>query len=483
MKRFGVVVAVLGAVGLAWAKPHYSRSPQLHIAVQLTDDVRPVSATKSVVPSAYAQELPDPYGKARASDEHVLIDLIESTPDKDADEKAALYHRLGALYAKESVTARHNGQTKQAKEYLLKAVKVLKTLTVTETFKAYPKMDAALYSYGYVLYDSKYMKEARAELDQLIKNYPTSPYVAQAHLVFAEYYVDSGQIADAEPRYALAAKDPKSTVYPYAQYRLAHVQLELAKFKDAYDGFDKAAQATAGDGAQQPLYRASVRGLLYAYAQIGKPDTAFDTFAKADPTGALDLYAGLADLYLAMGKTDEATSVYRDLLKRDPKSAHACAWQYGAAHALLSAPGASNDDKVVAIEELVRQWSAVKAKKALPADEAQECRDHAAHMADELAHAWHDEGTKTRNADTFGYAERLYKAYIDAFPDGVSYAEDQYLYAEALWASAELAPTAAAWKAASDAFTAVGATNKLDTGTLNESATAAVYARRNSEQP
>ena len=76
--------------------------------------------------------------------------------------------------------------------YLLKAVKTYKGLTDNDAFRNYPKMDMALFYYGYTLQGGKYMKEARAVYDKLLKNYPNSKYVPEAHLAFADYYFEAG---------------------------------------------------------------------------------------------------------------------------------------------------------------------------------------------------------------------------------------------------------------------------------------------------
>ena len=77
-----------------------------------------------------------------------------------------------------------------AKDYMLKAVKTYKGLTDNDAFRNYPKMDMALFYYGYTLQGGKYMKEARAVYDKLLKNYPNSKYVPEAHLAFADYYFE-----------------------------------------------------------------------------------------------------------------------------------------------------------------------------------------------------------------------------------------------------------------------------------------------------
>ena len=114
-------------------------------------------------------------------------------------------------------------------------------------------------------------------------------------------------------------------------------------------------------------------------------------------------------------------------MKRAPTNKNVCLWQYNVAHAMLSMAGANNADKVHEIENLVKLWGALKGKKVLPQDEAQECHDNAAAMSGELARAYHSESAKTKNPETLGYAEKLYKVYLEVFPDAEDYARDPVL--------------------------------------------------------
>ena len=125
---------------------------------------------------------------------------------------------------------------------MLKAVKTYKGLTDNDAFRNYPKMDMALFYYGYTLQGGKYMKEARAVYDKLLKNYPNSKYVPEAHLAFADYYFEQGQLADAEARYKKVLKFPKSTAYWYAMYKMGWIHLNQQRFQEALETFFQVAQ-------------------------------------------------------------------------------------------------------------------------------------------------------------------------------------------------------------------------------------------------
>jgi hypothetical protein len=247
--------------------------------------------------------------------------------------------------------------------------------------------------------------------------------------------------------------------------------------------FFEVAQATKTDKKLDILNRASKKDFVRAYAEIGKVEQAYNAFARVDASYAFGMLQILADLYLEQGKSDKAIYAYRDLVRRAPTDKSVCLWQYDIAHAMLSMRGATTADKVTEIERLNHLWGALAGKAVLPATEKQECHDNAAAMSGELARAYHSEAVKTNNRDTLGYADRLYKVYLDVFRDAEDYAQTQYYYAELLWTRAESEHNARLasemWVAAANAFTAVVHTGKVDQRLMKESAYATVLAWKN----
>jgi hypothetical protein len=261
------------------------------------------------------------------------------------------------------------------------------------------------------------------------------------------------------------------------------IHLNKQRFEQALQAFFEVAQATKNDKKNEILNRASKKDFVRAYAEIGKADQAFNAFKRVDANFAFDMLQILADLYLEQGKSDKAIFTYRDLMKRAPTNKNVCLWQYNVAHAILSMPGANNGDKVAEIENLNHLWGALKGKQVLPDAEKQECHDNAAAMSGELARAYHSESAKTKNPETLAYAEKLYKVYLEVFPDAEDYAQTQYYYAELLWsrAESEKQPRLATemWITAANAFTDVVHTGKVDPKLMKESAYAAVLGWKN----
>jgi tetratricopeptide (TPR) repeat protein len=510
-----IVAALLASSTTLWADGKYKRNTDVKVTVNLSDRVKPVQpkqqGTSEFKPELNADQvlsIEGLVGNIRSEQEQILVDLIQQTPDTEVEEKSDYYFRLGELYAKQqrywrlkseeaaiAVDKAKTPQQKQqaaaasqkaqqnAQQYLLKAVKTYKGLTDNDAFRNYPKMDMALFYYGYTLTGGKYMKEARSVYDKLLKNYPNSKYVPEAHLAFADYYFETNDLDNAEARYKQVLKFPKSTAYYYAMYKMGWIHLNKQRFQEALETFFTVANATRNDPKQKVLNSASKKDFVRAYAEIGKADQAFNAFKRVDATYAFDMEQILADLYMEQGKSDKAIFTYRDLMKRAPTNKNVCLWQYNVAHAMLSMPGAGNADKVAEIENLNHLWGALKSKKVLPSAEQQECHDNAAAMSGELARAYHSESAKTKNPETLAYAEKLYKVYLETFPDAEDYAQTQYFYAELLWSRAENEKQARLatelWENAAVAFTDVVKLGKVDQKLMKESAYAAVLGWKN----
>ena len=439
MSRLALVCALVGIHGLAGAQP----APQL--AGPAPKSPRPTIDAESVLTLGTIAATP------RWEQEQILVSLIKETPDSEVDEKSDYLFRLAELYSAQTHALRGK-DAQRSKDALIKAVKYWKLLVENERFRNYPKIDMALFEYGYTLQGGKYLKEARAVYDQLLKNYPQSRYVPEAHLAFAEYYVESGQLDDAQARYQVVLKFPKSPAYAYAMYRLGWIKYDLQRYQDALEAFYNVAALTKEDQKQAVVNAAAKEGFVAAYAQIGPPQKAALAFARVDATASLEMLEKLAGLSADAGKADHAIFLYQELIKAAPTNRKVCRWQVNVATGMIAWPTANGADKMREVENLVKLYLALDKAKTLPAQEAKECRESAAKMSSELARALQVQSIATKDDPTFGYSERLYKAHAEAFPDEAA----PTAYADLLWsrAEAEVKPRLKPerWAAAADAY-------------------------------
>jgi TolA-binding protein len=493
-----VLFAVVVTTSVATADP--PKRPAIKVDVELSARSKPAERAADASPSpsgltadaVMAVELLT--SPIHAEQETILKQLIQSTPDSEAEEKSDLYFRLGELYAKQArlhrlqsieldMKKRSDPSKKEAdlaRSYIAKAAGAYKELTENPAFVNYKQMDVALFVYAYTLQSGKYFTQARSVYDKLLKNYPASKYVAEAHLSFAEYYWEAGQLDDAEDRYKLVLKSPQSSVYWYAMYKLGWIQLNKKRQSDALETFYRVVQATAKDPKRELLHRNAKKDFVRAFAEVGKADKALVAFRRVDASGAYAMLETLAGFYMDQGKSDKAIFTYRELMKHAPKNPNVCMWQYEIAHAMLSLPGATTATKINEIADLNKLYRALAGKKVLPAAQATECRDNAAAMSGELARAYHNEYNKTLAHDSFSAASKLYATYLETFKDAPDAPSTRYFHAELLWMRAEREKDARLrtelFEQSAAAFIEVVKEGKVEPKQLNESAFAAASA-------
>jgi tetratricopeptide (TPR) repeat protein len=440
-------------------------------------------------------------------------ELIQET-EEDDPERPDLLFRLAELYAgkqrfhhfqameaaaKEdrAKTSSDKGKFSRAKKTALEAstkqlglaVKIYKGLTENAKYKAYPRMDEALFYYAFALSQVKdengqmrYGDQARDIYKRLIKDHSSSKYIPDAYLSFAEYYFYQKDMDTAEKFYDKVLQFPKSGVYIYAQYMKGWVYFNQGRHEDSLDVWFKVAQTTQNDKRQSSLNRVVKKDYVRAYAEVGKVDKAYQAFQRVDPDYAFKMLEFLGAFYLDQGKADKTIYLFRHLMELDPKNKSLCEWQYTVVRATLTI--GNYEQKVKELERLVKLYKYLsESKDALSEAALSECHDNAQATTGELAMIWHQEAQKTLNFDTLGYAQLLYKLYVEYFPEAENVGDMQYWYAEVLWLRAEKEknPSLAAsrWEDAAHEYTRVVEGQKLGAEKLKEAAYAAVLAWKN----
>src|SRR5262245_4259897 len=215
---------------VAQAQPRYTRPGSQPPPPSSTSPARrgsppPATPAKPTVPPDTILKIQGKALPIRRGQIEILDDLIADcvASQCDADDLADLYFRKAELYAleqryfklrtQELAIAADVAKTKaqkaklenesaalaeKTKTSLLAAVKVYQAMAADTRFKNYPNMPKALFYFGYMLGAGGYRKDMRDVYDRLLKDYPSSPYVPEAHLAFADYHFEKGELADAE---------------------------------------------------------------------------------------------------------------------------------------------------------------------------------------------------------------------------------------------------------------------------------------------
>lgn len=388
-------------------------------------------------------------------------DYLFRLADHHLDKKAYFENQAGSLYdkiyaAEESgkkstasqLKSRQKKFEKQAKASSADAAKIYKVLVTNKAFKNYKQMDSAIYFYAFELGQLKREAEMQDAYLRLIREYPTSRYIPNAYLSFADYKFGQNQIPDALKLYQRIVDGYKdSPVYAYALYKMGWCYLNPTgtaepEYRKSLEMFVQTIKATltgkAGSEANaKQLRRDARRDLVKAYVHSGKPSAAWAFFQRVGngPKKSENMDRKMMELlavaYFGEGMYVESSSIYKTLQSENSGDASRCEWQ-----ARIVVNALATDDKDIQWKEtnrLVDYWGEYRDSKFKKSTK-KKCRDEARDTMRQMATVWHDEAEKTRKLDTYDLSEKAYQAFMENFPEDKDAYEMQYYYAEILWA-------------------------------------------------
>jgi tetratricopeptide (TPR) repeat protein len=399
--------------------------------------------------------------------------LITVTPDDDP-QKPDFYFRLAELFAEKQrdyfnqaraldqkifelppaqrgpLQQQQQGFEKQEQKWLLEAVK---GYIQTTKYRKYERMDEVLFKLAFLLTSVKKEDQAREFFLRLIKDYPSSKYIPDAYLSFAEYYFDKGEMENALKFYEKVEQFPKSTVYPYAVYKKGWCYVNLAQYKTALETFVGVVRmATEGKvnvskAQKEALIKEAKKDIVKAYAHVGGPDKAWEFFQRTGGDYAPKMMEALAELYWEQGKFGDSSRVYRKIIAQNMESPRICEWQNKIVRNTLSE--GKKRDQVQEIERLGAVFEVVaKKQKDVKKDVLEECKNSFHDISKELALVWHKEAQRTKNPDTYQLVQYVYKEFLKYFPDDKDSYDMNFYYGELLW-------TLERWKDAAEQYTKV----------------------------
>jgi len=297
-----------------------------------------------------------PEDRKRADDLRVkTIDSIASLLKEKkikGSRKFELRLRLGELYAERHDYLRDKEITEYSKKYdtwmaknkkgreprlsnknsqahLAKAANAFRKLV--REFPKSRRTAAALYALGKTLArmgsDSSIIY-----FEQLVKNHPRSPLVADTHLAIADYYFEQHKMSKSVASYKKALKYKKHKAYPYAVYKLGwaffnstpkndkeakrNIQKSITSFKLVIRLSDKDEQTRSG---RLHLKEEALNDLIVVWSETEDTNQAwayFKTIGEKD--SFYKLLAKLGSIYSDQGRNGKAIAVYNRLVSEDP---------------------------------------------------------------------------------------------------------------------------------------------------------------------
>ena len=420
--------------------------------------------------------------------------LIAATPEDDP-QKPDLYFRAGELHVERQrffsnrarvldqkifelppdrrgpLLAEQQSWERKAQASLLEAVKSYIGAT---RYPKYERMDEVLFRLAALLTSVKKDDQAREYFHRLIKDHPTSRYIPDAYLAFAEHAFEAGEMDAALKFYEKVEQFPKSSVFPYAAYKKGWCYVNLGDHKTALETFVGVVRLTqTGKGAVdrkqlEVLAKEAKKDVVKAYAHVAGAEKARVFFAKVGGDYAPKMMEMLAELFWQEGKAPESTRVYKQIIADNMTSPRVCEWQ---TKVLRNSLSLASYDKALVTQELERLGAVWDKAPPTKREQAAECRGSFHDAARELALIWHREAQKTQDMPTYELAERAYGLFLTHFKDDQDGYDMRFYRGELLWVLGR-------WQDAAEQYTEVVA-SRPGGKYLREAAHAAVLAWKN----
>jgi hypothetical protein len=288
----------------------------------------------------------------------------------------------------------------------------------------------------------------------------------------ADRAFEGADLAAAESLYRAVRAAPGATVglRAYAEYKLGWVYLNLGRGREAFASFAATAALAATDPRTTSLVREARRDLARAFAGYGAPADAYAAFEAAAPGEGIELLERLGRHWLDIARSADAIAVLHELSQRAPSDPRRCDWHLSAVRA--AELGGARASLVFEVESLA---TVVAQTHGLPS--AADCAGEARDLVYRLAHrrlrdafaARGSHGAPGRGAPAAPaaiagpaeHADRLFAAFVRAFPADPDRGTARLSRAEAAGLRAEAAPTRTAgdrraaavlWRRAADRY-------------------------------
>src|SRR5262249_12037517 len=143
-----------------------------------------------------------------------------------------------------------------------------------------------LFAYAFTLQQDGDGEGARKVFHRLLTEHPSSRYVPDAYLAFAEYFYEQRQFGNALGMYKKVLSFPRSNLYHYARYMLGWVDVNQSQPEAAGKEFLTVIAETDGVKGEESLNRGARNDFVRVYSDFGQVQKAWPLFTKIGGTSA-----------------------------------------------------------------------------------------------------------------------------------------------------------------------------------------------------
>ena len=397
-------------------------------------------------------------------DEEIRI-LKQLIPRAGRERKAEMIFRLADLYWQKSryrlglemeryeaayaqwVEAGQQGQAPRDRDFLRASSRIKRNALrlyerVLKQYPSYVRNDEVLFNLGNNEYETGQGRKAARHLRALIKRFPNSRLVDDAHLLLGEYHFNGNRVVEARKAYAQAARSDEDRIKYYATYKLAWCDYNVQSYVAGIGRLKRviAHAQNAPDKNAVRLGTEALNDLARFFSYVDEVESAFAYFRdKAGDQRALKHTTALAALYGEQGKWQQEIQTYRLLLSSYPLSDRAPSLQASIVEAYAKLGRRRNvRQEVERLVERYREGSGWHQHFVSQGAKGRAALDLAYDITEtrlrNLVTEYHRDAQKRKDARTYRLARDIYAKYLEAFPNSEAAYEMRYYYAEVLWA-------------------------------------------------
>jgi TolA-binding protein len=332
---------------------------------------------------------------------------------------------------------------------------------IQKKFPGYNQMDLVVFNHAFARQALGQDKEAENLYWDLVRKFPDSPLVPDAHLAIGEISFLKAKFAVALEHFDAIRKFPESRVYPYGLYKAAWTRYNMHESADALKNLEEVVAfgvkvAENHLDAKLDLRKEALNDMAVFYEDVHVSKDAFSYFKKQAGEAELPaILVRMGELYDRHARYTDEREVLGALVNKISGSR-----LMPEARAKMVTAADSMKLKDMAVADLEAFAKACEPRsdyvKANP-DQGQACHDVLQRSSLGLAQKWLKIWNKNVHDETFAEsAEKAFQVYLRFAKPTEEYNKAHFLYAELLFKRGK-------YRQASSEYAAVGASKILTT--------------------
>jgi cellulose synthase operon protein C len=390
---------------------------------------------------------------ARAMENYKRFLELQNT---DPKLRAEAMRRLGDLNLDSGEMSRLEQEVTAVDLQGAEAIKLYTTL-----LKAYPdygRNDQVLYQLARAYETTGQSDAALGTLDRIVQHYPQSPQLDEVQFRRGEILFSNKRYPEAEQAYTAVIAHPNSSFYQQSLYKNGWSLFKQAKTTESLPSFGGVLDRELGTApgksvkleslkrADRELVEDTLRVMSIAFS-YNEGAASLEQYLKEHGARPYEwlLYQRLGDLYVDKQRFQDAATVYRAYVARDPYTDQAPNLDMAA----IEAYGKGGFSQLVldGKHEFVEHYNFDSPywKTRSRADNPRVVQELKTNLKD-VATYFHATAQKSKKVSDYQEAARWYRDYLKSFPDDADSAQTNYLLAEALFESHDYAGAAAEYE-------------------------------------